>query len=80
MKRELRRITANKKDKKEEGEQEDIGIKEVFKALSLFFALTVISALMLSPKFEQGVNDFWEKRESLQETAQELDLDWLFEA
>ena len=39
----------------------DIG--DLFKVLTLFFALTVISLVMIFGKFEQGVEDFWEEEE-----------------
>ncbi len=38
-------------------------IADLFKALTLFFALTVISIVMIFGKFEQGVEDFWEEEE-----------------
>lgn len=34
-------------------------MKEIFKALTLFFILTVVSIVMIFAKFEQGVEDFW---------------------
>ena len=32
---------------------------EIFKTLTLFFVLTVVSIVMIYAKFEQGVVDFW---------------------
>lgn len=32
---------------------------EIFKTLTLFFVLTVVSIVMIFAKFEQGVEDFW---------------------
>ena len=43
-------------------DKKDIG--EIFKALTLFFILTVVSIVMIYAKFEQGVEDFWENETS----------------
>ena len=51
------KIPAQKASEQEQGE--NISIKEVFKTLSLFFVLTLISIVMFFSKFEQGVEDFW---------------------
>ena len=36
---------------------------DIFKALTLFFILTVVSLVMVFAKFEQGVKDFWQNEE-----------------
>ena len=63
-----------------QGENQDIGIKEIFKTLSLFFVLTVITLLLISGKFRQGVEDFWENNEKASETIEKMGWDELFEA
>ena len=37
---------------------------DIFKALTLFFILTVVSLVMIFAKFEQGVKDFWENEQN----------------
>ena len=39
-------------------------IGELFKALTLFFILTVVSIVMIYSKFEQGVEDFWKNEQN----------------
>ena len=51
-------------------EIDKIGIKEVFKTLTLFFALSVLSLVLFYSKFEQGVEDFWQNNEEYAETIE----------
>ena len=75
-----RSIEEEIEEKKREDEEEEISFKEVFKTLTLFFALTVITILLISGNFKQGVEDFWKNNEKAAETVEELNLDYLFEA
>ena len=45
-------------------------IGELFKALTLFFILTVVSIVMIYSKFEQGVEDFWENEQNSTEIGE----------
>ena len=47
----------------------ELGIKEVLKTLSLFFALCVISIMMLSSKFQKGVENFWQDKEGIEKAV-----------
>ena len=75
-----RSIEEKIEEKKRDDKEDEISIKEVFKTLTLFFALTVITILLISGKFKQGVEDFWENNEKAAKTVEELNLDYLFEA
>lgn len=50
-------------------------IYEIFKALTLFFILTVVSIVMVFAKFEEGVVDFWESKEELKSVVNEINFD-----
>ncbi len=43
---------------------------DIFKALTLFFILTVVSLVMIFAKFEQGVKDFWENEQNSTEIGE----------
>jgi len=43
---------------------------DIFKALTLFFILTVVSLVMVFAKFEQGVKDFWENEQNSTEIGE----------
>ena len=68
------------KDEEKEKKSEDINMKEVLKALSLFFVLTLFTLLMISGKFRQGVENFWENNEKAAEAVEKIGLETLFEA
>lgn len=50
-------------------------ICEVFKVLTLFFALTVISIVMVHSKFEEGVERFWQEQEEIKAAVNEISLE-----
>ena len=68
------------KEEEKEKKSEDINIKEVLKALSLFFVLTLFTLLMISGKFRQGVENFWGNNEKAAEAVEKIGLETLFEA
>ena len=68
------------KEEEKEKKSEDINMKEVLKALSLFFVLTLFTLLMISGKFRQGVENFWENNEKAAEAVEKIGLETLFEA
>ena len=43
---------------------------DIFKALTLFFILTVVSLVMIFAKFEQGVKDFWKSEQASVENGE----------
>ena len=75
-----RDIKVSIKCEKDKAVPEHVGAKEVLCALTLFFSLTVVTLLMISGKFRQGVENFWENNEKAEQAVEELELDRLFEA
>ena len=49
-------------------------ICEIFKALTLFFVLTVVSIVMIYSKFEEGIESFWQEQEEIKAVVNEIDF------